>query len=186
MMKKVLLILSAWILITQSSTAFATTFCSYGNSYLNVGMSMSDVKNACGAPLSKSKKKVFDTRNVAVQQLFYTFRSTSQKPNAFNSSNQAQNELNLMVSIIAQKVNGMSLNSNATQGVSVCPNGPIQIDSSLSSVLRACGQPNYVNTSYQKVSQNNVIEQEIWVIKASQYSNNITLTFSNGVLRSIQ
>jgi outer membrane protein assembly factor BamE (lipoprotein component of BamABCDE complex) len=184
--KRLFISLSCFTLFTIPLTGFATTYCAFGGSYIRVGMSLEEIKQACGTPLSTKTKKTYNTRNVAVSQLYYTFRNTQQRSNAFAYAPKIANEVKLMVSIKANKVIEISLNSNATQGASVCPNGAIQIGSSISAVTRACGSPGYVNQSFKSIRQSERVEKETWILKASPYDPPITLTFSDGVLQSIQ
>ena len=168
------------------SPAFSTTYCAHGGGFLKIGMNLNEVRTLCGPPLSQVKRKISDYRNIQVQQLFYTLRHSSQRRNAFNNTNQTEQKINLQVNVISNKVLSLSLNNTATQGVSICPGGLIQVGSALSSVLNACGSPNYVNTSFKKIRQGGVVKQEVWTIKATEYDEHLTLTFKDGQLTTIE
>lgn len=163
--------------------AHATIYCSYGGGYLKVGMSQAQVKSSCGTPIAESKKKTYATRNVAVQQLFYTVKQTAR--NVYGPKFSAKS-LDMVITVRNNKVTSINLSGTNAQGVSVCPNGAIQVGSAVNTVTQACGYPSYVNQSYQKVSQGNIVEEVTWQLKPTQYGQPLTLIFNDGVLTSIQ
>tara|TARA_B110000879_G_scaffold152199_1_gene197035 strand:- start:1208 stop:1771 length:564 start_codon:yes stop_codon:yes gene_type:complete len=169
--------------IMQCNTVMATIYCAHGSGYLKVGMSKNQVQQACGEPISQSKKKKYGTRNIAIKQLFYTLKKNTRS--AYGPSSNTQT-INIVVTIMNNKVTEINLGGNKTQAASVCANGTIQVGLPMSSITQACGTPSYINNSFKKISQGNLIEQEIWQIKTSQYGKNRTLTFSDDTLISIQ
>lgn len=180
-----LAILASFSMLTHAS--FASVYCPQGGGFLKVGMSKPQVIQACGQPTSKTKTEGFSTRNVATKQLFY---KVGRLPGGFGTTRNIRPTntglITMMITVTANKVDSITLNGAPTNGVTICKSGPFKIGSSLSDVLRACGQPSVMNDSYKSISQNQQSEQETWIYKVSDYKPSLRLTFTNGILESIQ
>ncbi len=162
---------------------YATVYCAHGGAYLKVGMSKALVEKNCGKPISHTKKKTYATRNVAIKQLFYTLKQNTRGVHGpqFNTKT-----IEMVITVKNNKVMNINLGGTKAQSASVCSSGQIQVGSPVNAVTQACGYPSYINDSYQKVSQGNIIDQETWSLKPSQYEPTLTLIFSNDVLTSIR
>lgn len=163
-------------------------YCPGGGGYIKVGMTQSQVIAACGQPSYKSKPTLVpNTRNVKVQQLIYDIGAgTAGRGNFQFEISPGGKTINLMVSIVANKVKSISLNNSTVNGATICPNGPFKVGDNVQQVLNACGQPISQNTSFEPIPQGTeAVKQEQWTIKTSDYGNTYKLTFKNGILESI-
>ena len=178
------------IMLCITSVSFANTnsmYCATKGGFIQLGMSMEQVIQACGEPINKSKILVPNMRKIKVIQLIYRISSMAGRDSykyEFNPG--GSTTFNLMITIVADKVSNISYNNANTNGASVCQNGPIAIGYTLAQVRQSCGDPDGINHSFQNIPQGNApVKQETWSFKDGQYGKSFTLTFKNGILESI-
>ncbi|MDP1601906.1 MAG: DUF2845 domain-containing protein [Legionella sp.] len=174
-------------------------YCPQRSGYINVGMTQSQVINACGQPLSKQQTNQPITQPVPVKQLIYNRQGDNKafygvwalpigtsntgmlQPFGGNSGGGAQ----LQVNIINNKISSILLNGNTTNAFSICGGSNIEIGDPMTSVYGACGTPSLVNSTFINQIVPSATRPEIWVYQPGQYQSPVSLTFVDGKLQSI-
>lgn len=175
-------------IIGLSGTVMADNyfFCPQNHKYIQVGMSMAQVIDACGAPISRQQSAVPATTKVEVKQLMFNREAS---PRAFYGVWQIPVGVNsggdLEVDIINDKVAEIHVNGSSENAFSFCNGNSVQIGDPVTSVYNSCGNPSMSNSTfiYQPIESNEA--PEIWIYQPTQYQSPISLTFVNGNLQSI-
>lgn len=161
-------------------------FCPQNHKFIQTGMSMAQVLDACGPPLSRQQSAVPATTKVEVKQLMFNREAS---PKAFYGVWQIPVGVNsggdLEVDVINDKVSEIRVNGSSENAFSFCNGTSIQIGDPVASVYNSCGNPSMTNSTfvYQPIESNEA--PEIWIYQATQYQAPISLTFVNGNLQSI-
>jgi hypothetical protein len=187
-----LAILGSWGSLLNNASA-SSFYCAQGSSFIQVGMTESQVISACGQPLSKTVSNQPATHKMQVTQLIYTSLVSATLGDGIKSAVFDQWSFptgpsagfTLQVNVIDNKVSSIQLNGGNTNAMSVCNGANIQVGDDVSNVYAQCGSPNTTNTTYinQPIPGNN--KSEIWTYQADQYQPPFRLTFVNGSLESI-
>lgn len=175
----------AALMFHGASFAADSFYCAQTSQYIKVGMSIGDVANACGKPVSEKKQQVAKTKRIPISQWFYRLgTSTGGRGNqTFNTGGAGTGTL--IVTFQDNKVTGIKFDDVSAPTSSMCNEGSIKQGDSKSDVSFACGEPNYTNDTYRVQPINEPVDLVIWTIKSSQYADPTQLTFRNGVLESI-
>jgi len=184
-------LIAAFLLVSQASVA-NTLFCTHGNTTIQTGDTMDQVKAACGEPLKEQSSEKTDAKRIVMEQWFYTsspyrpnYRPTPQLivPKLTSSLHQKRGVLlsflhgNLVeISRSGQKV------SRATCG----PYGqPISVGMTMDQVTQVCGQADYYSEaqSFTKPPKHLIVR---WTYDNGPYQAQNILIFQNGILQSIK
>jgi len=180
-------------LLPIASLAAQSLYCPQNHAYINVGMTTSQVIKACGPPNFKQTTNNPVVQQIPVTQLIYS----TLNPGAVSfypglnavytmwSLPSGSNGINLQVTIINNKISGITLNGSATNAMSVCGGKGVQVGEPVGSVYAACGPPSLINNTYinQPVPSN--AKPEMWVYQFNQFDPTIRLTFVDDALQSI-
>jgi hypothetical protein len=187
--KSVLLVLMCFI----ASTAFAedSFYCPENEAYIKVGMTESQIIQACGPPLSKHDSGIQVTKRVPVTQLMYSSINSGFNYGGTNnlydqwSLPKGPAGVSLQVNIMNKKVTGINYNGANTNAMSICSGGSFQVGDNESNVYNACGTPTTVNNSFidQPIPSNQ--KPEVWVYQNDKFQSPFSLTIINGKLQSI-
>lgn len=185
-MNKKLISILGILALSGSAIADNSFFCPQNHKYIQVGMSMAQVVDACGTPISRQQSAVPATTRVEVKQLMFNREAS---PKAFYGVWQIPVGVNsggdLEVDIINDKVAGIRVNGSSENAFSFCNGANIQIGDPVTAVYNSCGNPSMSNSTFidQPVESNEA--PEIWIYQPSPYQSPISLTFVNGNLQSI-
>lgn len=186
------LLMTGGLLLGLSSNAWANPFyCTANNQYINVGMSASDVQQACGAPNTIQKSDRPAMQRIPVTQ--YTFNVSTSTTGSYagtytpglQSSAFRVNTgplTNLLVTVKQGVISQISINGNPTNGVSLCGSA-FNVGDPAASATNSCGTPVSTNDSFieEKTGQTNQVE--VWTYSSGDnYQQSFQLTFVNGVL----
>lgn len=168
-------------------------YCPGGHAFIHIGMTASDVINACGDPSQKEQSQQEATRRVPVKQLIYTSLASSNPYPGLQSAvfdqwslpSGPSSNFTLQVNIIDNKVSSISLNGTQNNAMSICGGADIQIGDNESAVYAQCGTPNATNHTYINQSIQSTQKPEKWTYQIDQYQPPLHLTFVNGSLESI-
>lgn len=187
------------------SAETTSMYCPQKHGYINVGMGMSQVMNACGPPTSRQTNKNAVMRKIQVKQLIYNEFNKGSDFSGWDTIYDTWNlpsgtrGLTLTVNIVNKKIKSMNLNGSNVNAATVCYQGGmsvgeqtanqgpmLEIGDSESAVYSACGSPTMVNHTYVKepIGSNETGENWHYIDSLSQTS--FSLTFVNGKLVSIQ
>jgi hypothetical protein len=176
-------------LFTELSFADGNTnnlYCPQGAQYIQPGMNILDVKQACGAPIHVTKREVADSHKIPLIQ--WTFRVGSLsgiRRSNFYFRTASINNPTLVVTFKQNKVMTVSLDGQGMPASDICGGIPINKGDDMSAVSNACGTPNYTNETYTLAPTGSNSKEEIWSMKLGPYQPDIILTFKNGILQSI-
>ena len=190
-MKLFYIVLSAVACIPLAATAADSIYCPQKQGYINVGMTQSQVIDACGQPSMKRTSNNPVMKNTPVTQLIYsTLNRGSVYPgwtNVYNmwSLPSGSNGVTLQVNIIDQKVAGINLNGNDTNAITICRGTSIQKGDNVNKVYSLCGSPSLSNNTYISTPVPESESPEVWIYQVNQYEAPFSLTFINGNLQSI-
>lgn len=169
------------------------TYCPEGHSYIQVGMTESQVIAACGQPISKTKSNQQVTNQVPVTQLIYTSTIPNQPYPGIASTTLApwslptgiNNLYSIQFNIENNKVKSILVNNSGTNAMNICDGNSVKIGDPESNVYATCGAPDQTNKTYinEPIPGNN--NTEVWIYQIDQYQPSIRLTFVNGSLESI-
>lgn len=193
-MKKNQLILLGLGLLPFCVWAKQSMYCPQRSGYISVGMTVQEVLQACGQPISKHASNRPVTSKVPVKQLIYTSLNKGSPDASFAPLNpiyaqwslpSGSQGVTLQVDIINNKVASIQMNGSSTNAMSICGGASIQTGDSESQVINACGGPDLVNQTFvnQFVPSNE--KPEVWTYHVDQYQAPFSLTFANGKLQSI-
>ncbi len=180
----------AALLLSQSAWAY---YCSgpQGSGYINIGDSMAQVQQACGAPTAQHNEKAPGTSNVTTTQIWTYMSYTTTEPLTTSTGLGRPNVQvdegdgpNMVVTIQGGKVTNIAESGQNTQSTNQCGR-PVSVGSSQAQVLQACGQPTNMNTQ-QQTSQGPASEVTVWEYNYGQYRQPLILEFnSRGQLSKI-
>lgn len=152
------------ILIALPSASFAL-FCPNGFNQINMGDTIEQVKQSCGAPTAQ---KEYESREKLPQEWNYyvqvspTDQATLKTTIAFNNG----------------KITNMSVNGIGVSSTAICNGNNVSVGDTDESVRRACGKPAFI-------TQGNVNIPPATKVMEFTYSSDggaKTLVFENGVL----
>lgn len=191
MKRQCLLALSIALLPLIANSA-DSIYCPQNQGYISVGMTDSQVINACGTPISRSDSSVQVVMKIPETQLIYTtLNQGAVYPGLTSyytmwSLPSGSTGTSLHVNIINNKVAGFTINGSSTNAMSICGGTSVQIGDDANRVYSACGTPSLVNNTFISQPVPKSQHPEIWVYQIDQYQSPISLTFVNGQLQSIQ
>ncbi len=157
-------VFAAVIVMAFTTPSFAM-FCPNGFNQINIGDSIEQVKQTCGAPTSQkeseSRAKVPQEWNYFVQ-VSPTDQATLKTTVALNNG----------------KVTNMSVNGIGVSSTAICNGNNVSVGDTDESVQRACGKPAFI-------TQGNINPAPATKVIEFTYSSDTsssTLVFENGVL----
>lgn len=167
--------------------ASPTIYCAKAGTYLKLGMTSAEVKQQCGTPLHIEEKKVYPKRQLPVQQLFYRLGQVEGGRGNIQIETGGNASTTMVVTITRNKVASITLNGSSTKAATICSEGAFAEGSPIQAVINACGNPTYVNNSYEDVYDNlkTPAKEQIWLIKFDPYGETHHLTFVDDILQSI-
>lgn len=180
---------------TLASIASADPFyCPQNSQYINIGMSQSDVIQACGEPQNVKKSKKSAVKKVPVSQLTFNVstqsigltagtRTPGIQSGAFYANSGPLSTL--VVTVSEDKITNISLNGASTQSASIC-GGSFAVGDPGSNAIASCGDPTAVNNTYKNVNTDKIDEVETWSYSPGNYQPSFQLTFVDGALSAIQ
>lgn len=187
---KITLMLS--LCITPGLSMAADSFyCPQNHAYIKLGMTSNDVLAACGQPLFKRVSSNTVVQQIPVTQLIFTTLNQGSLyggwTNVYNmwSLPSGSNGTSVRVDVINNKVTGININGSSTNAMSVCGGTHIEIGDNVSAVYSACGSPSVVNNTFINKPVPSSAKPEVWVYQITQYQPQVSLTFVNGALQSI-
>jgi len=167
-------------------------YCAQHASTIEVGMSTDQVLAACGAPTVKMTTNLQATEKVAVKQLVYNAVNTGGLYPGMNdafynnwSLPSGNTGISLIVDLIDNKVSSVKLNGSSSNAITICSGAKVQVGDDIGRVYAACGQPSMVNLTYINTPLPASAKPEKWIYHVDQYQPQMTLTFINGRLESI-
>lgn len=183
----------------QNAIASLNSFyCPERAGFIQPGMNMQSVMNACGNPLSRQESNQPVMQRIPVQQLIY---NNVGAPTAFygvwqitgGSSNYGifqpfgnnQGGVSLEVNLVDNKVRSIKMNGSETNSASICQELSFSVGDPASSVYNACGTPSLVNESFLEQPVPGGDKPEVWIYQPNQFQAPLRLTFVNGKLQSI-
>ena len=158
--------------------------------YINKGMSVMQVVNACGQPSYKRLKHEPVVEKIPMTQLTYNSLNSRSMYQGLDPVYQAFElpmggmAARVEVDVVNNIVTGIRVNGSSTNALSLCDNANVQVDSSVEDVYDACGVPTIVNETFitKVVPQSD--HPEVWTYQ-TQYMPDMSLTFVKGTLQSI-
>ena len=171
-------------LMFSGSVSAESYYCGKNSMFISPGMSQAQVIQACGEPQSKQKRNQQGSQQRPVTQMQFSIAS-QKKAGAYGAFPiSVGRRSTLDVTVANGKIVSLSLAGQSSQSISVCGSANIYVGGP-SSALSACGSPNMTNKTFVNVSTGQSEKVEMWTIKPDQYTPGISLTFVNGVLKSI-
>ena len=185
--------ISLCLLIATTAQANDSVYCPGNHGYINVGMTMAQVKNACGEPSTIAQSKVNAVIRIPVTQLIYTNTQRGAIYTGYDITYQmwslpsGSTQISFEVDIINNKVSGIKMNGSGANASNVCGDGSdsIQVGSTADDVYSACGAPSAVNQTFTYRNDPNNSKPMVWSYYLGQYQRCLYLTFVNCTLQSI-
>ena len=169
------------------SVAFANSlYCPKNARFIKLGMTQSEVTQACGQPLKVDKKKEYGTKKVKVKQLIYnrlSGRTAFYGPYEITTGSGGSQ---VTINIQNNKVAGITLNGSSSNAFSLCYGNSVAVGDPENTVYNACGSPSTVNNTFINVPTGQTNDVAVWVYQLYQYQPAVRLTFVNGKLQSIE
>lgn len=187
------LLLSTYSLMAFSQQANETLYCPSGAQYISPGMNIASVQQACGKPSSVKVSKQEGTKKVDVLQWTYRIRASQYQPGQMPIIRHSNakftagglDQPTMIVTFRDDKVIDVAVNGQSMPASSMCEGNTISVGDNTSAVQYACGPPFYVNRSFQEIPTGKEVKMEVWTVNLGQYQPTATLTFQNGILKSI-
>lgn len=176
----------------------ASVYCPGRYGFIKLGMSQAQVITACGEPLSKQESDQPLVQKIPLTQLLYNnegapssfFGVWNLPVGNYNPGNPPFGGkaagAQLEIDIVENKVFSIALNGSGTNAVSICNSVPIKIGDPADLAYSACGTPSLVNESYINRPVPGKQKPQIWFYQINQYQPPLSLTFVDGVLKSIE
>lgn len=191
--KTVLFFLLPLLLLPVKLLATDAMYCPQKHAYIKIGMTSSQVINACGEPSERQGDETHPiVQRIPVKQLIYTTINSGSVYPGLNGAfyNQwslpsGSTGISLEINVINDKVSSVTLNGTDTHAISLCGNNSIQKGDDINQVYNACGSPSTINTSYIDKPLPSSAKAEIWTYRINPYQPLIHLTFIAGQLESI-
>ena len=179
------------LLFPLAAFSVDSMYCPQRQGYINVGMTDTQIINACGQPIVKQTSSKAVVEKIPVTQLIYTTLNQGGPYAGVDNMYQRWSlpsgsaGTNLTVSIRDNKIAGITINGSGTNAATICGGINLQMGDAVNKVYSACGTPSLVNQTYinQPVSKNQ--HPEIWIYQVNPYQPSFILTFINGKLQSI-
>ena len=169
--------LSGFALMMYSALlcAQAPFLCANTYRYIQVGMTLDQVRAACGEPTSASEKRGSDIQQEDVEEWVYNL----DYPRLGEGPRQ-------MLQLVIQdgKVASMSMAGSAWTSNQGCRGNPIKIGDNAANIQSLCGAPTFINRGKQNVNRG-VIKYTTWTYDFGPYKPKATLVFKSGILSSI-
>lgn len=182
------------ILISNASFAQNEFYCAQNHAYINIGMTRSQVQSACGTPTDIQSSGNSVNQQIPVTQLIYTsinkgavfFYPGIDRVYSLFSLPSGSVGNTVEVNLINNQVATIKINGETTNALSVCKEGKVQIGDNINAVFNACGAPDNINNTYVNRPVPKSQNPEVWNYAPQNYQPGFTLTFINGILKSIQ
>jgi len=184
-MKLKLVMSLVFALIPLCLFADQSFYCPQNHRYINVGMTPDQVIAACGQPISQQDSNQPLLQKIPVQQLIYNNKGTDTAFFGVWNIPTGSGGAQLQIDIVDNKVKAINLNGSNNNALSICGNANIEIGDPVGKVYGACGSPALVNNTYVNQFIQTTQKPQIWIYQPGEYQPNISLTFVNGKLQSI-
>lgn len=175
--------------VAMQAFADESVFCPSKNGYITVGMTVDQVRNACGAPTSVAKSDKPFMEKVEVTQYIFNNQGTQKgfygvwaMPVATSAS--GNGGVKLAVNVIDDKIDSINLDGNGVNAFSICGRN-LQVGDDAMGLQNACGTPSLVNKTFEMKPVPSRTKPETWFYKAGEYLPTLSLTFVDGKLQSI-
>lgn len=184
-------------LLLYSMMAFSegdqSMYCPKGATYISPGMNIMSVKEACGTPVSATTTKKPATKKASILQWTFRIRASHYQPGQLPIIRHSNakftagglDQPTLIVTFENDKVVDVNVNGQSMPQSTMCDGNSVQVGDNTSAVENACGPPFYTNRSFREVPTGQEVKVEVWTVKVGPYQSTATLTFENGVLKSI-
>jgi hypothetical protein len=185
-------LLSLLLITTTSFAEQAPFYCPQKHGYVRIGMTESEVLNACGQPSSIEKSKQAAVEQVPVTQLIYTTLNPNPVYEGYKlvyrmwSLPIGSQGSSLEVDIIDQKITAIRFNGESTNASSVCDNRSFAVGDLADTVFTACGNPSHVNQTFVNRRIQSKSKPVTWVYSSDPYQPTFRLIFLDGRLRAMQ
>ena len=185
------LFILSMLFIPLTGWAADSIYCPQRQGYINVGMTDSQVVNACGEPIVKQTSNQAVVERIPVTQLMYTTLNQGGTFPGVNNMYQrwslpsGSTGTSLTISIRNNRISGVSINGASTNAATLCGGINLQIGDMVNRVYSACGTPSLVNQTYINQPVPKSQHPERWIYQVNPYQPSFTLTFINGKLQSI-
>lgn len=171
----------------------SSLYCPAGSQYISPGMTISSVQQACGKPASVTVSKQETTKKVSILQWTYRVRASQYQPGQMPIIRHSNakftagglDQPTMIVTFQQEKVIDVNVNGQSMPQSSMCDGNSVSVGDDTGAVQFACGPPFYVNRSYREIPTGKMVKVEVWTVSLGQYQPSATLTFQNGVLKSI-
>ena len=166
-------------------------YCPQNHAYIHIGMTPTQVMDACGAPEFKQQSEHPVIERIPTTQVFYTNLNRGAVYQGwdmiYNTWTLPSGELGSSVQIdfIDNKVSSMVINNSSTNLFTVCGGRSIEKGDPLTQVIAYCGTPSMINHSFISSTVSKDLKPEVWVYKLDEYQRPVHLTFVNEILQSI-
>ena len=154
-----------------SGFSFASVLCPKTFNYINTGMTLAEVKQACGQPdnISKTNKEIFGEEPVTIA--------------VYHPTNLGVSSPELTMELSNGKISSMKVGGTDVASTNVCGER-ITSQSSYDNILIACGEPSYTDQATRRVSKGTA-EVQVWTYVPNEFQPPVTFEFENGVLTKI-
>ena len=185
--------LFAWSILFFPLAAMSASsmYCPQRQGYINIGMTDSQVLNACGQPIAKQTSSNAVVERIPVTQLIYTTLNQGGPYPGVNNMYQrwslpsGSTGTSLAFEIKNNLVSGVTINGSGTNAATICGGISLAIGDTVNKVYSACGSPSLVNQTYINQPVPRSQHPETWIYQVNPYQPSFTLTFIDGKQQSI-
>lgn len=180
------------VILPFASYAADSVYCPQNHAYINVGMTQDQVIASCGRPTSIQAASDSVVQQIPVTQLIYStlnqgavyfYPGINPLYNMWSLPSGSQGT-SLEVDLINNQITSMKINGSDTNALSMCQGGTVQIGDDINAIYNACGAPSTINNTYINKVVSGSARPQVWTY-SNEYQPSIVLTFTNGILQSI-
>lgn len=204
-MNKLIAIVGGVLTLIPVYAHAAAYYCSTGagNGYINLGDTIAQVQQACGAPTQTQQSEVRQQQTSKVEYWLYQnneAQASHQSPVATLSqpvgdqptlgnlqvSTQSQGP-NVVFKVENKTISGISRDGINTNIYSACSSGTsVQVGGSIEQLIASCGQPSFINTQDSNTSVSVTPTMvTTWTYDLGGYTAPLVLQFTDGKLVKI-
>ncbi len=156
------------LLCFAGSLSYASVLCPKTFNYIDLGMTIAQVKQACGPPnkITKSERQIFAEEPVTIA--------------VYHSSNLSVSNPTLTIEYARNKIISMKLGGAEISSTTVCGER-ISTATDYGTILIVCGEPSFMDHATRKVLQGSG-KVQVWTYIPNEFQAAITFEFVNGVL----
>jgi hypothetical protein len=162
-------------------------YCPGRSKYINVGMTVAQLKDACGEPTAVQELDHPATKKVQVKQLmFNAIGSKTAFYGVWAVRSGVDTGAQLEIDVIDTQIVAIKINDENVNATTLCQNQTITVKDPVFKAVNLCGNPSTSNMTYVNMPIPGSSKPQVWTYQSTPYQPTMTFTIVDGKVVSME